>query len=75
MNLRVTKKGALLAVLPGADASAEPFRALTAHVDTLGAMVRVIKPSGRLELTGIGSFAWNAVEGEGVWVHPSQAPS
>ncbi len=51
LSLRVTKKGALLAVLPGEDAQAEPSRALTAHVDTLGGMVRVIKPSGRLELS------------------------
>lgn len=69
LSLRVTKKGALLAVLPGEDAQAEPSRALTGHVDTLGGMVRVIKPSGRLELTSIGGFAWNAVEGEGVTVH------
>ena len=69
LSLRMTKKGALLAIFPGEDAQAEPARALTGHVDTLGGMVRVIKPSGRLELTNIGGFAWNAVEGEGVSVH------
>lgn len=40
-------------------------RGLTAHVDTLGAMVKEVKANGRLVLTRIGSFAWNSVEGEG----------
>jgi putative aminopeptidase FrvX len=44
-------------------------RALTAHVDTLGAMVKEIKPGGRLQLTRIGGLVWNAVETEGCWVH------
>ena len=39
--------------------------ALTAHADTLGAMVKEIKDNGRLKLTKIGGFAWNTVEGEG----------
>ena len=43
-------------------------RGLTAHVDTLGAMVKEIKANGRLKLTKIGGFAWNTVEGEGVTV-------
>ena len=58
-----TRKGALTATLPG-KASDAP-RALTGHVDTLGAMVKEIKNNGRLKLTGIGGFAWNTVEGEG----------
>jgi len=36
LSLRRTRKGALLATLPGPEA--EPVRALTAHVDTLGAV-------------------------------------
>ena len=40
----------------------------TAHADTLGAMVKEIKPGGRLKLTMIGGYAWNAVEGEGCHV-------
>ena len=47
-------------------------RALTAHVDTLGAMVKEIKSNGRLKLTKIGGFAWNTVEGEGCTVFASQ---
>lgn len=55
-------KGSLLATLPGVAHDAP--RALTAHVDTLGAMVKRIKSNGRLQLTKIGGFAWNTVEGE-----------
>ena len=66
LRLRRTRKGALLATLPGPEE--EPVRALTAHVDTLGAMVKSIKPNGRLALTAIGGFAWGSVEGEGCTV-------
>jgi len=66
LRLRRTRKGALLATPPGLEP--EPVRALTAHVDTLGAMVKSIKPNGRLTLTAIGGFAWNSVEGEGCTV-------
>ena len=57
-----TGKGALVTTMPGRHDDAP--RALTAHVDTLGAMVKEIKANGRLKLTKIGSFAWNTVEGE-----------
>jgi putative aminopeptidase FrvX len=61
-----TRKGALIAGWPGRAETAP--RALTAHVDTLGAMVKDIKDNGRLRLSRIGGFAWNTVEGEGVSV-------
>ena len=63
LTLRRTHKGALVAEWPGQDADAP--RALTAHVDTLGAMVKEVKDSGRLRLSRIGGYAWNTVEGEG----------
>jgi len=66
LETRRTVKGALLATLAGRSDSAP--RAVTAHVDTLGAMVKEIKPNGRLALTQIGGYAWNAIEGEGVTV-------
>jgi putative aminopeptidase FrvX len=69
VSLRRTRKGALLASLPGA-ANDHP-RALTAHVDTLGGMVKEIKSSGRLKLTKIGGYAMNTVEGEGCTVFTS----
>ena len=57
LSLATTRKGALVATWPGLDGDAP--RGLTAHADTLGAMVKVIKPDGRLKLTRIGGFAWN----------------
>lgn len=63
---RRTVKGALVLDWPGLSATAP--RALTAHVDTLGAMVKEIRPNGRLKLTKLGGFAWNTVEGEGCTV-------
>ena len=64
--LQRTRKGGLLATLVGQKADAP--RALTAHVDTLGAMVKEIKNNGRLSLTQLGSYAWNTIEGEGCTV-------
>lgn len=66
VKLHRTNKGALVAVLPGETDS--PWRGLTAHVDTLGAMVKQIKSNGRLQVTRLGSYAMNTVEGEGVTV-------
>jgi putative aminopeptidase FrvX len=62
-----TKKGALLARIEGESSSAP--RALAAHVDTLGAMVARIKSDGRLQLTQLGSYSWNTVEGEYCTIH------
>ncbi|HVA91510.1 MAG TPA: M42 family metallopeptidase [Chloroflexota bacterium] len=64
---RRTVKGALVATLPGDHAGGA--RTLAAHVDTLGAMVAHIRENGRLRLTQIGSYPWNAIEGEYCVVH------
>lgn len=61
-----TRKGGLLIKWEG-QKNDHP-RALTAHVDTLGGMVKEVKSNGRLKLTKIGGFAWNTVEGEGCTV-------
>ncbi len=66
MKLNRTKKGALSIQLKGASSDAP--RGITAHVDTLGLMVKEIKGSGRLKATQLGGYAWNAVEYEGVTV-------
>ena len=60
-------KGGLIVTLPGK--SATETRMLTAHVDTLGAMVKEIKPSGRLKLDLIGGFRFNSIEGEYCTIH------
>jgi putative aminopeptidase FrvX len=70
LKLRRTRKGALVATWPGQKSDAP--HALTAHADTLGAMVKEIKSNGRLKLTKIGGYAWNTVEGEGCRVYTSQ---
>jgi aminopeptidase len=56
------RKGGLIATVKGQDD--QNHRMLTAHVDTLGAMVKEIKGNGRLKLSLIGGFRWNAIEGE-----------
>lgn len=62
VETRRSYKGALVATLPGTDAT--HHRLLTAHVDTLGAIVKEIKPNGRLKLDLIGGFKYNSIEGE-----------
>lgn len=59
---RRNNKGGLLIKVAGKDDS--KHRVLTAHVDTLGAMVKEIKSNGRLKLNLIGGFYFNAIEGE-----------
>ncbi|MGY0373057.1 M42 family metallopeptidase [Clostridium sp. JNZ J1-5] len=58
----ITNKGAILATLKGKNNSYQ--RTFSAHVDTLGAMVREIKSNGRLSITLIGGFMGNSIEGE-----------
>jgi putative aminopeptidase FrvX len=68
---RRTVKGSLVAGFPEVAKPDAPGRLLSAHVDTLGAMVKEIKPSGRLALTQIGGYDWATIEGEYCTVHAS----
>ena len=70
LQLTRTRKGALVAKWE-VESELAPV-ALTAHVDTLGAVVKEIKPNGRLKLSRIGGIQWPSVETEGVWVFPSK---
>lgn len=56
------KKGGLIATIPGENE--KEHRMLTAHVDTLGAMVKEIKRDGRLRLDLIGGFTYHSIDGE-----------
>lgn len=56
------RKGGLLVTVPGQNQQQHRF--VTAHIDTLGAMVKEIKSDGRLRLTKIGGSQWAHVEGE-----------
>ena len=70
LQLTRTRKGALVAKWE-VESELAPV-ALTAHVDTLGAVVKEIKSNGRLRLSRIGGIQWPSVETEGVWVFPSK---
>ncbi len=63
----LTNKGALIITVDGLNNSEQ--RCITAHVDTLGAMVKEIKENGRLALDLIGGFHFNAIEGEYCEIH------
>jgi putative aminopeptidase FrvX len=69
LELKISPKGFLVGTWAGESADAP--RALTAHVDTLGAMVREIKKNGRLTMTQLGGWIWSSVEGEGVTIFAS----
>jgi putative aminopeptidase FrvX len=66
LTIARSSKGALIITWPGVHDDAP--RGLTAHMDTLGLMVKDIKSNGRLRLSMLGSYMWNAVEGEGVTI-------
>ncbi|MBI5351920.1 MAG: M42 family metallopeptidase [Chloroflexi bacterium] len=70
LKLSRTRKGALVAKWEVK--SDLPPVALTAHVDTLGAVVKEIKSNGRLRLSKVGGIQWPSVETEGVWVVTSK---
>ncbi|WP_373510615.1 osmoprotectant NAGGN system M42 family peptidase [Thiocapsa sp.] len=57
----LTRRGAIRATLKG-DVS-QPDRAIVAHIDTLGAMVKSLKENGRLQLVPVGH--WNGRFAEG----------
>jgi putative aminopeptidase FrvX len=73
LRLKRTPKGILIAHWPGKKHDAP--RGLTAHVDTLGAMVRRVKQNGRLQMTQLGGWSWTSVEGEGVTIFASNGQS
>jgi len=69
---RRTRKGALLWTLPGEGGAP---RAVSSHIDTLGAMVKEIKASGRLKLSPIGGYDWATIEGAECEVHTESGTS
>ncbi len=63
----LTRRGAIRADLEGVRHS--PDRAIVAHLDTLGAIVKQFKPNGRLEVVPIGTWSSRFAEGARVTVH------
>lgn len=61
IEYEMTRRGAIRAHMPGRQA--KPARALIAHLDTLGAQVKSLKPNGRLELARVGHWSSRFAEG------------
>lgn len=61
------EKGGAILTLKGEDSSRRI--AISAHVDTLGAMVRAINSNGTLALTSVGGFMMNSIENEYCQIH------
>ncbi len=72
IDFHVTRRGAIRASLPGAQD--DVARAVAAHLDTLGAMVREIKDNGRLGIAPIGSWSSRFAEGSRVTVFAEGVP-
>lgn len=62
-----TPKGNLIVTVQGA--ANDYALGISGHVDTLGAMVRSIKPNGMLRITPLGGYAMHTVEGEYCFIH------
>jgi len=63
----LTRRGAIRATLSGRSYS--PDRAIVTHLDTLGAMVKSIKPNGRLCVVPVGTWSPRFAEGARVSVY------
>lgn len=61
LHYNLTRRGAIRADLRGR--SATPARAIVAHLDTIGAMIRDLKGNGRLALAPIGTWSSRFAEG------------
>lgn len=66
IDYELTRRGAIRAELRGRERS--PDRAIVAHLDTLGAMVKGIKPDGRLRVVPIGHWSARFAAGARVTV-------
>lgn len=66
VETKMTKKKALIGTIKGECDDDQVL--VAAHIDTLGAVVKEIKQNGRLKITNVGGFAWQAVEGENVFI-------
>ncbi|WP_033164363.1 M42 family metallopeptidase [Clostridium sp. KNHs205] len=61
-----SNKGGLIISVPG---KTKETLGLSAHVDTLGAMVRSITPGGMLRITLVGGFTMHSIEGSYCKIH------
>lgn len=68
----LTRRGAIRATIKGKSSS--PSRSIVAHLDTLGAVVRSLKPNGRLSMAPIGHWSSRFAEGSRVTVFKDDGP-
>ena len=69
----VTRRGAIRATLKGRMRDTLD-RAVAVHLDTLGAMVRRVKPNGRLAIASVGTWSSRFAEGGRVTVYADSGP-
>jgi peptidase M42 family hydrolase len=72
IEFNVTRRGAIRATLPGKKSTLD--RALTAHLDTTGAMVVRLKSNGRLAINPVGTWSSRFAEGSRVTVFSESGP-
>ncbi|MCB9091487.1 MAG: osmoprotectant NAGGN system M42 family peptidase [Halobacteriovoraceae bacterium] len=72
IHFELTRRGAIRATLKGENSS--PSRSIVAHLDTLGAMVRKLKPNGRLAISPIGTWSSRFAEGARVTILTDNEP-
>lgn len=66
LRIEKTAKGGLIVTYPGRE---QIGRVLTAHVDTLGAMVKEIDSQGRIKLSKIGGYGPFSIDGVYCLIH------
>lgn len=66
---RRLRKGGTVIYVPGKNKNAERVIGLSAHVDTLGAMVRSVNANGTLRFASIGGFMMESIESTYCKVH------
>ena len=72
IDFEVTRRGSIRATLPGKQNTLD--RAVTVHLDTLGAMVSRLKDNGKLALTPIGNWSSRFAEGGRVTIFTQAGP-
>ncbi|HSI92645.1 MAG TPA: osmoprotectant NAGGN system M42 family peptidase [Jiangellaceae bacterium] len=68
LPVQITRRGVLRATIEGD--RRDSSRAVVVHADTIGAMVKRLKPNGRLEVVPIGTHSARFAEGAHVTVFP-----
>jgi putative aminopeptidase FrvX len=66
-SMATTNKGCGIVTIPGEDSAR--VIGISAHVDTLGAMVRSIKDNGKLRMTSLGGYMMGSIENEYCQIH------